>query len=119
MIIVMEPSATRKQIEQVEKKVEDMGYKTHPIYGEIKTVIGVIGDKTHFDTNQIMAFSGVEKIVPIMKPYKLASKEVQEKSVVKIDDEVEIGGEELVIMAGPCAVEDKDDFYVDFFEEKS
>ncbi|UMZ73659.1 3-deoxy-7-phosphoheptulonate synthase [Natranaerofaba carboxydovora] len=111
MIIIMEPSATKEQIEKVENRLEELGCKTHPIYGEVKTVIGVIGDKRHLDNDQLMMYPGVENIVPIMKPYKLASKEIQEKSIVKVGD-VKIGGDELVVMAGPCAVEDKDDFFV-------
>ncbi len=111
MIIVMLESATKNQIAKVENKLIDLGFKTHPIYGEIKTVIGAIGDKRLFETEIITSMEGVEKIVPIMKPYKLVSKELKkEKTIITIDNVI-IGGDEIVIMAGPCAVEDEDTFY--------
>ena len=111
MIIVMQPGATKDQIQQVEETLISLGFKTHPIYGEVKTVIGAIGDKRLLNTQLISTLPGVEDIVPIMKPYKLVSKELkQTKTTIQIED-ITIGGREIVIMAGPCAVENEQVFY--------
>jgi len=108
MIVVMRKNATKEEIENVEKMLSGLGFKTHPIYGEVKTVIGAIGDKRHVNMQSITRMPGVETIVPIMKPYKLASRELkQESTVVEIVD-VRIGGDEIVVMAGPCAIENED-----------
>ncbi len=105
MIIVMKPGATQKQIEAVEKQLQELGFHTHPIYGEVKTVIGAIGDKRMVKANNIVHMDGVENIVPIMSPYKLVSRElINENTIIDIDG-VSIGGSELAVMAGPCAVE--------------
>lgn len=110
MIIVMSQSATREQIDNVEKKLSDLGFKTHPIYGEIKTVIGAIGDKRLLDTHAISTMPGVESLVPIMKPFKLAGRELKQiPTIIEVGD-VKIGGEELVVMAGPCAIENEEIF---------
>ncbi len=105
MIIVMKPGATQKQIEAVEKQLQSLGFRTHPIYGEVKTVIGAIGDKRLAKANSIVHMEGVESIVPIMSPYKLVSRELISQDTVIDVDGVSIGGNELVVMAGPCAVE--------------
>ncbi|KNY25227.1 3-deoxy-7-phosphoheptulonate synthase [Pseudobacteroides cellulosolvens] len=110
MIIIMNSNATRDQIDEVEKRLIDLGFQTHPIFGEIKTVIGAIGDKRLLNTQDISNMPGVESLVPIMKPYKLAGKELKkEPTVVKVGD-VEIGGKEVVIMAGPCAIENEETY---------
>ncbi|NLY43624.1 MAG: 3-deoxy-7-phosphoheptulonate synthase [Clostridiaceae bacterium] len=111
MIIVMQTTATQEQVKKVEEKLVALGFKTHPIYGEVKTVIGAIGDKRLLDTQMITSMPGVENIVPIMKPYKLVSRELkQSKTIIQIDD-IAIGGQEIVIMAGPCAVENEEVFF--------
>jgi 3-deoxy-7-phosphoheptulonate synthase len=110
MIIVMSASATRQQIDNVERKLSDLGFKTHPIFGEIKTVIGAIGDKRLLNTHSIISMPGVENLVPIMKPYKLASKELKQvPTIIEVGD-VKIGGDEIVVMAGPCAIENEETF---------
>lgn len=110
MIIVMKQSATVKDIENVENRLLDLGFKTHPIYGDIKTVIGAIGDKRLLNVHAISQMQGVETLVPIMKPYKLASNELQHTPTVIDIGGVKIGGEEIVVMAGPCAIENEKDF---------
>lgn len=110
MIIVMSQFATREQIDNVEKKLSQLGFRTHPIFGEVKTVIGAIGDKRLLNTQIISSMPGVENIVPIMKPYKLAGRELKQiPTIVKVGD-VKIGDEEIVVMAGPCAIEDEESF---------
>lgn len=105
MIVVMQPGATREMIDRVEERLLEYGFKTHPIYGEEKTVIGAVGDKKVLNSEALLNLPGVEKIVPIMKPYKLVSRELKtEKTIVQVGD-VKFGGEEVPVMAGPCAVE--------------
>jgi 3-deoxy-7-phosphoheptulonate synthase len=107
MIIVMSPSATKEDIAKVQDKLIELGFQTHPIYGEIKTVIGAIGDKRLLNTQLIATMPSVENLVPIMRPFKLASRELkQASSIIKIGD-IAIGGKEVVIIAGPCAIEDE------------
>jgi 3-deoxy-7-phosphoheptulonate synthase len=110
MIIIMSTTATKEQINKVEKRLSELGFKTHPIFGEIKTVIGAIGDKRLLNTHSISSMPGVENLVPIMKPFKLAGKELKQNStIVKVGD-VEIGGKEVIVMAGPCAIESEEIF---------
>ncbi len=107
MIVVMSKDATKEQIAKVEKELALLGFKTHPIYGEVKTVIGAIGDKSNIKSNTLLTMPGVERIIPIMKPFKLASREFkQTRTCIDLGD-VKIGGEQVVVMAGPCAVEDE------------
>lgn len=108
MIIVMSQNATRQEIDNVEHKLSDLGFKTHPIFGEIKTVIGAIGDKRLLNTHAISSMPGVESLVPIMKPFKLAGKELKQVPTIVDVGGVKIGGDEIIVMAGPCAIESED-----------
>lgn len=111
MIIIMKDSASAREIDSVEKLLAEFGFKTHPIHGEKKTVIGAIGDKRLLSMNQILTMDGVENVVPIMKPYKLASRELQkEQSVIDIGHGVTVGGKKLAVFAGPCAIESQEQF---------
>lgn len=105
MIIVMNKNASRQEIDNVEKKLSELGFKTHPIFGEIKTVIGAIGDKRTLNSHAISSMPGVESLVPIMKPFKLAGRELKQEPTVVDVGGVRIGGNEIVVMAGPCAIE--------------
>lgn len=108
MIVVMKLDATREQIVTVEERLDAMGYSSHIIQGVERIVIGAVGDKKHEGASSLTLLPGVEKIVPVMAPYKLVSREVKsEKSQVDLGSGVVIGGEEIVVMAGPCAVEDE------------
>ena len=110
MIIIMRNNATKADIEAMESRLADFGFQTHPIYGETKTVIGAIGDKRRLSMNQLLMMNGVENIVPIMKPYKLAGRELQkEQSVISVGNTT-IGGEQLAVIAGPCAIESQEQF---------
>ena len=110
MIIIMSPSAKKAEIEAVEKQLVDYGFKTHPIVGEKQTIIGAIGDKRRLSMNQMLMMSGVENVVPIMRPYKLAGKELQKEPSVFNIKGVEIGGKTLAVFAGPCAIESQEQF---------
>jgi len=107
MIVVMQKGATAEEIRGVEERLREFGFKTHPIYGVERTVIGAIGDKRNGQAEVILNLPGVERVVPILRPYKLVAREVKpETSQVQVGD-VTIGGKEVVIMAGPCAVENE------------
>jgi len=107
MIIVMKAGAAKKDRDEVVKRIKELGYKPHVIHGETRDVIGAVGDERGKAVLQTLeSLHGVESVVPILQPYKLASKEVRkEPSQVRISDDVVIGGEKIIIMAGPCSVE--------------
>lgn len=109
MVIVMKPEATEEQLQEVISRIEELGYKPHVIYGATRNVIGAVGDERgKFILQSLEVMEGVEAVIPILKPYKLASKEVKkEKTVIKIGN-VSIGGEKLTVIAGPCAVENEE-----------
>lgn len=118
MIVIMNQNATKEQIMDVEQKLIRLGFSTHPIYGEIKTIIGAIGDKRLLNTQEITTMPGVENLVPIMKPFKLASREFKvESTIIEVGD-VKIGGDEIIVMAGPCAIEDEASFTDTAFKVK-
>lgn len=106
MIIVMKTGAREDQIQEVIRRVEELGYRSHVIQGTQRTVIGAVGDERSKDRLQSLeSMPGVETVLPILQPFKLASREVKGgKSVVKVGD-LEIGGQAVVVMAGPCSVE--------------
>jgi len=110
MIVVMKPGANKEQIQHVIDLVRDYGLKEHPIYGTDRTVIACIGDKRMVDKGAIENAPMVERIVPILAPYKMASTEVKKgKSQIAIGPEgFPVGGTKIGIIAGPCAVENRD-----------
>ena len=107
MIIVMKPGAPKKDTRAVIGKIRDLGYTPHTIYGKTRNVIGAIGDERgKFVLQSLESLPGVERVVPILKPYKLASREVQaEPSEIRLAPGVTVGGKKLLIVAGPCSVE--------------
>lgn len=113
MIIIMKDKASESEIKAVEERLSKFGFSTHPIIGESKTVIGAIGDKARLSMNEILLMSGVDNIVPIMRPYKLASNELKkEKSIIDVGYGVTVGGEQLAVFAGPCAIESEEQFNI-------
>ncbi|HAD03308.1 MAG TPA: 3-deoxy-7-phosphoheptulonate synthase [Desulfuromonas sp.] len=107
MIIVMKQGAGKDELAEVKKRIRELGYKPHVIHGETRNVIGAVGDERGKSVLQALeSMAGVESVVPILKPYKLASREVKpQPSVFALGSGVEIGGSQLVVMAGPCSVE--------------
>jgi 3-deoxy-7-phosphoheptulonate synthase len=95
---------------QVTRRIKELGYTPHIIHGTTRDVIGAVGDERGKSVLQTLeSMQGVESVVPILQPYKLASKEVKkEASIVRISDTLAIGGKELVVMAGPCSVENEE-----------
>jgi 3-deoxy-7-phosphoheptulonate synthase len=109
MMIVMKPAATQDEIRAVIDRIESVGAKAHPSIGEEVTVIGAVGDLEHVSRLGLEGAPGVEKIVPILKPYKLASHALRHgaQSVLEIGGR-KIGGEHFALIAGPCTVESRD-----------
>jgi 3-deoxy-7-phosphoheptulonate synthase len=107
MIVVMKAGASKVDLDGVLAEIQRLGYRPHPIYGVERTVIGCIGDERGKARLQALeSMPGVEACVPILKPFKLASREVKkENSVVEIGLGVTIGAGRLAVMAGPCSVE--------------
>ena len=110
MIIVMRNGASKKEIQDVEQEIQDFGYTPHPICGVERTVIGAIGDERDKTRLQALETSpGVEQVIPILKPYKLAGVELRkEKSLIDIGSGVIFGGTEIPIIAVPCCVESEE-----------
>ncbi|ABK99200.1 3-deoxy-7-phosphoheptulonate synthase [Pelobacter propionicus] len=110
MIIVMKAGATKKERDEVLKRIRELGYKPHVIHGSTRDVIGAIGDERGKAVLQkVESMHGVENVLPILQPYKLASKELKkEASLVRVNDQVCIGGQQLIVMAGPCSVESEE-----------
>ncbi|PKM41903.1 MAG: 3-deoxy-7-phosphoheptulonate synthase [Firmicutes bacterium HGW-Firmicutes-8] len=108
MVVVMDLRATEKQIKDVKKRLEEYGFKAHLIKGVERIVIGAIGDHKQISSSGIEIMPGVEKIVPIMKPFKLVSRETKaEDTIIKVKG-FTVGGGEISVIAGPCAVESRE-----------
>jgi len=109
MIVVMSPNSTKAQLDHVVQMVEEMGLSTHLIFGTNRTVVAAVGDKRMLDKGAVENAPGVEKIVPILAPYKVASREVKrEDSAIELHpNQVKIGEKKLGVIAGPCRVENR------------
>ena len=105
MIIVLKPEATESQIKHLVTKVKSIGLKPMISRGVERTIIGVIGEEDLLRVQPLEVFPGVEKVMPILAPYKLVSREFKPADTVIDVDGVKIGGNRIVVMAGPCAVE--------------
>ncbi len=111
MLIVMKPGATPADIDRVVEVIEALGLRGHTLPGENRTAIGITGNKGSVDPTHFENLPGVADAIRVTKPYKLISKELRpEKSIVKIGN-ASIGGRELAIIAGPCAVENADQVF--------
>ncbi len=108
MIIIMKHAATTAQVANVAARVEQMGCQAHLSEGVERTIIGVIGNERPIDREQIERMAGVERTVPVLRPFKLASREFHPQDTVFPINGVSIGGEGLIVMAGPCAVESRE-----------
>ena len=107
MIIVLRPDATDADLDHIVKKLRDLGLQAHISKGVERTLVGAIGDEAVLRTIPLEAFPGVENVLPILKPFKIASRDFRkENSVVSVGG-VPIGGQRLAVIAGPCAVENK------------
>jgi 3-deoxy-7-phosphoheptulonate synthase len=108
MIISMKPGASKEQIEHICDKIRSYGYVAHPIFGETRTVIGAVGSgNNRLAIQALEGASGVESVVAIRQPFKLVGRELKpDKSVIPIGD-VQLGGDQFVVIAGPCSVESR------------
>ncbi|MFH1593429.1 MAG: 3-deoxy-7-phosphoheptulonate synthase [Candidatus Omnitrophota bacterium] len=113
MIIVLKPNTSKADIKHITDKVKKLGLKPWISEGKERTIIGVIGDEDTIRLAPLEAFPGVEKVMAILKPYKLVSREFKsEASQIELGGGVKIGGKEIIVMAGPCSVE-KEDLLID------
>ena len=107
MIIVLKPDVTKKQFDHVLERIKALGLKPMVSKGTERTIIGVIGPEDALRVQPLEVIPGVEKVMAVLKPYKLVSREFKPQSSVIDVDGVKIGGKELVVMAGPCSVENR------------
>jgi 3-deoxy-7-phosphoheptulonate synthase len=108
VIVVMKLGATRIEVSNVTARIQQWGCQAHLSEGEERTIIGVIGNGRPLDREQIERMSGVERTVPILEPFKLASRGFHPSDSIVSLDGTEVGGETVVVMAGPCAVESRE-----------
>ena len=107
MIVVLKPNITKRDEQAVLKEIRKLGYKPHVMRGVERTVIGAIGDeRTHSSLETLVAWPQVERVMPVQKRYKLVSREAHKaNSRIKVGKDIVIGGDETIVMAGPCSVE--------------
>ncbi|MDZ7375985.1 MAG: 3-deoxy-7-phosphoheptulonate synthase [candidate division KSB1 bacterium] len=111
MVIVMKNNATAEQIEAVEQKIRSLNLSVHRVDGALRTILGAIGDASVVDIQEFENMEGVFNVVRIMEPYKLCSRTFHpENSIIKFNG-LELGGDRIVVMAGPCSIESKEQIY--------
>ena len=115
MIVVMEQGAGPDRVQAIEAVVVEWGLRTHVSQGDERTIVGLIGDESNVNVSALEMMAGVDRVMPVLKAYKRASLEFRtERTVVKIpparhgDRGLTIGGTGVVVMAGPCAVENRE-----------
>ncbi|MBN1402438.1 MAG: 3-deoxy-7-phosphoheptulonate synthase, partial [Anaerolineae bacterium] len=108
MIVVMRRQASRQEIQTVVDRVNSMGFKAHLSTGEERTIIGVIGDERPVNESVFRLLEGVEKVVRILKPYKLAGRDFHPHDTVVPINGTSVGGTHVTVMAGPCTVESRE-----------
>ncbi len=108
MIIVMKKDTTKRQLDHLVKKIVELKLKPWVSRGVERTIVGVIGEEDRVRTLPLEVFPGVEKVMTVLKPYKLASRDFKkENSIVKIGGGVNVGDKKIIVMAGPCSVENR------------
>jgi len=109
MLVVMKHGATTAEIDAVVSVIEEMGYEARPMPGAQRTAVGLVGNDGRVDSSRISALSGVAQIIHVTQPYKQVSREWRpENTIVTLAPGVDVGGKEVVIMAGPCSVESEE-----------
>lgn len=108
MVVVMEPRAAEDKIQNVIQHLKDLGFEIHRSDGVTHTILGAIGDKTGIDTRQLEVLDGVHEVIRISEPYKLTSRSFKKENTIIRLNGVEIGGGEIIVAAGPCAVESRE-----------
>src|SRR6187549_815766 len=108
MVVVMRERATDEQVQSVIAQLVEMGFDVHRSTGALRTVLGAVGGNRQFDQRLLEVLEGVQEVLRITEPYKLASRTFkQENTVITIGD-LRIGGDEVIVMAGPCSAENED-----------
>ena len=112
MIVILQPDANEALIKDITSQIEALGLQAHLSRGQFRTVIGVVGEEAKVDAEHLKSITGVEQVLPIMRPYKLASREFHKEDTVielpcPITGSIKIGGNNCVAIAGPCAAEDE------------
>jgi 3-deoxy-7-phosphoheptulonate synthase len=105
MVVVMQERATDEQVQRVIAKLVEMGFDVHRSTGALRTVLGAVGGTRQFDTALLEVLDGVQEVLRITEPYKLASRTFKPDNTVITIDDVRIGGDEVIVMAGPCSAE--------------
>src|SRR5918997_2678832 len=106
MLIVMRHGAPEEDIRRVAATIEEMGYQARPMPGRQRTTVGLVGNDGRVDASRLAALPSVQEIIHVTKPYKQVSREWKaESTVVRLPGGLTIGGDEVVVMAGPCSVE--------------
>src|SRR5687768_10129104 len=105
MVVVMKELASDEQIQRVIAQLVDMGFDVHRSTGALRTVIGAVGGQRQFDPRLVEVLDGVQEVLRITEPYKLASRTFRPHNTVITIDDVRIGGDEVIVMAGPCSAE--------------
>jgi 3-deoxy-7-phosphoheptulonate synthase len=112
MIIVLKPDASSEQVDHIIEKVKALGLAAHLSKGEERTIIGVIGPEDVLRVTPLEVFPGVENVIPVLAPFRLVSREFKkEDSIIDLGKGVKIGAKEIVVMAGPCTIENIDRLY--------
>ncbi|MGC8659660.1 MAG: 3-deoxy-7-phosphoheptulonate synthase [Desulfomonilaceae bacterium] len=108
MVVVMKKNADENQISRVLFKIESLGSRAHLSRGNIRTIIGVVGDNSNIEPGAFESLDGVERVVPLLGPFKLASRDFRKENSTFSVDGSQIGGKKIIVMAGPCAVESRE-----------
>src|SRR6478609_9415924 len=108
MVVVMQERATDEQVQRVIAKLVEMGFDVHRSTGALRTVLGAVGGTRQFDVALLEVLDGVQEVHRISEPYKLASRSFKSENTVIVIDDVRIGGDEVIIMAGPCSAESEE-----------
>ena len=108
MVVVMRERASDAQVQSVIAKLTEMGFDVHRSTGALRTVLGAVGGSRQFDTALLEVLDGVQEVHRITEPYKLASRTFKPDNTVITIDDVRIGGDEVIVMAGPCSAESEE-----------
>ncbi len=109
MLVVMKHGATPEQVDGVARAIEDMGYRARPMPGAQRTSVGLVGNDGRVEEGRLVGLDGVLRVIHVSQPYKQVSREWwPEDTVIELPNGVRVGGEEVVVMAGPCAVESRE-----------
>ena len=112
MIVAMQATATDEQIQTVVERMVEIGFNVHRTTGTVQTILAGVGTPGLFDHKDFELFAGVAEVIRISSPYKLAGRSFRpEGTIVRFANGVEVGGDEVVVMAGPCSVESREQIF--------